>query len=109
MPKPTEQFISEPIVPVPGSLLAAPAARGEPGLPERFTWRGDEYRVTEVRSVWKTTGPCTSGSAEQYVRRHWYQAATEPPAVMTLYFDRQPRDSRHPKARWWLYTVSEDT
>ncbi len=104
-----ETLISEEVIPVPGSGLASTAARGEPALPSRFTWRGAEYRVTAVLHAWKTTGPCSHGSGELYVRRHWYTVSVEPPGVMTLYFDRQARQSRRPKARWWLYTLSAGT
>jgi len=103
-----ERFVSEPMAPEPGSGSASAAARGEPALPERFTWRGTAYRVAAVLEKWKTTGPCHSGSREQYVRRHWYHVRTEPPAVMTVYCDRQARDRRRPKARWWVYTATTD-
>ena len=101
-----ERFVSEPMVPEPGSGSASMAARGEPGLPDRFTWRGIEYRVAGVIEQWKTTGPCRSGSPEQYVRRHWWRVRTEPPAVMTVYCDRQARARKRPRARWWVYSAS---
>ena len=101
-----ERFISEAMTPVPSTGRASAAARGEPALPERFTWRGTEYRVAGVIEQWKTTGPCRSGSPEQYVRRHWYRVRTEPPAVMTVYCDRQARDRKRPRARWWVYSAS---
>jgi hypothetical protein len=100
-----EHFISEPMTPAAGMGDTAMMARGEPGLPQRFTWRGREYRVVEVLRTWKTTGPCTSGSDEQYVRRHWYAIRTEPPTVMSVYCDRQPKDRKRPKTRWFVYTV----
>jgi hypothetical protein len=25
--------------------------------------------------------------------------------TMTLYFERQPRSRKRPKARWWLFTI----
>jgi phosphoribosylglycinamide formyltransferase-1 len=103
-----ETLISEEVVPVPGSGLVSTATRGEPALPSRFTWRGTEYRITAVLNAWKTTGPCSHGSGELYVRRHWYTVSVEPPCVMTLYFDRQARQTRRPKARWWLYTISTE-
>ena len=101
-----ETFVSEEVVPVPGTGLASTAARGEPALPARFTWRGQEFRITAIVHTWKTTGPCSHGSAEQYVRRHWYTVTVEPAAQMTLYFDRQARQKGRPKARWWLYSLS---
>ncbi len=99
------EFISEPILPVPGHTQAAGMARGEPGLPLRFTWRDVEYRVDRVLETWKTSGPCHHGSGEMYLRRHWYRVATDPPLVMTLYCERQARTAKRPKARWFLYTV----
>lgn len=102
-----EQFICEPLTPVAGTGDAAAMAAGGPGLPARFVWRGTEYRVVSVVRTWKTTGPCRHGSSEIYLRRHWYTVVTDPPAEMTVYCDRQARDRRHPKARWWLYTVAK--
>ncbi len=101
----TERFISEPIQPVEGTFDPTGMTRGEPGLPQRFTWRDDEYAVTEVLEVWKEDGPCKSGSTEQYLRKHWFRVATEQGAEMTLYFQRQPRSKRQSKTRWWLYTI----
>jgi len=105
--KPTshEEFVSEPITPVRGSSAASAMARGEPGLPRRFTWRDTEYRVTGVVRSWKTSGPCRNGSREVYLRRHWHRVVTDPPAVMTLYCERTPFDVRRPKGRWYLYTL----
>ncbi|MBN2582590.1 MAG: cytoplasmic protein [Planctomycetes bacterium] len=102
-----EQFVSEEIQPAAGSFAAAAMARGQPGLPEQFSWRGTEYRVVELLRQWKTTGPCHSGSDELYVRRHWFHVRVEPAAEMTLYCDRQARNTRRPKARWWLYTIGK--
>ena len=101
-----EEFICEPAVPVAGTGDAAAMSRGEPGLPGRFVWRKTEYRVLGVVRQWKTTGPCRNGSDEVYLRRHWYQVLVEPRAVMTLYCDRQAKDRRRPKRRWWVYSVS---
>ncbi|HUT58324.1 MAG TPA: DUF6504 family protein [Phycisphaerae bacterium] len=104
-----EQFVSEPITPVPGTADVRAMARGEPGLPGRFTWRGREYRVAEVIQSWKTSGPCRSGGGEVYLRRHWHKILTEPCQVMKVYCERQARSSRRPKARWWLYSIEEGT
>jgi len=101
-----EQFICEPLTPVAGAGDAAAMARGEPGLPAVFTWRDVEYRVAGVIRTWKTSSPCRSGSAEMYLRRHWYEILTDPPLVMTVYCDRQAKDRKRPKARWWVYTIA---
>ena len=104
-PKSREEFVSEEIVPVPGTGRAPAMARGEPGLPERFTWRGATYRVAGVIGQWKTSGPCTSGSDERYLRRHWYRIVTAPAATMVVYCERQARSRRRAKSRWFLYTT----
>ena len=99
-----EDFVGEPIEPAAGTGDTAAMARGEPGLPARFTWRKTEYRVVAVVSNWKTSGPCRNGSDELYLRRHWFRIRTDPPATMTVYFDRQARNRKKPTARWWLYS-----
>ena len=101
------EFIDERIIPVPGAGDAAAMARGEPGLPARFIWRGREYRIAGLIEKWKTSGPCRSGAAEVYLRRHWYKVLTDGPAVMTIYCDRQAKDRKRPKRRWWVYSVAK--
>jgi len=100
-----EQLIAEAITPVRGTMAAAGMARGEPGLPMRFAWRGREYAVAEVLGRWKETGPCHHGSGERYVRKHWFEFRTEDGCVMKVYFERQPRSAREKHKRWWLHTV----
>ena len=106
-PKGRQEFVSEEIAPVSGTGRAAAMARGEPGLPERFTWRDREYRVLGVIEQWKSSGPCKSGSDEMYLRRHWYRIVTEPHAVMSVYCERQARSRKRATSRWFLYTVEE--
>ena len=101
-----EEFICEQIIPVAGTADVAAMTRREPGVPKRFCWRGTEYRLAGVIRKWKTMGPDVGGGREMYVRRHWYKILTEPPAVMTIYFDRQAKDRKRPKARWWIYSAS---
>ncbi len=102
-----ERFVSEPVTPVEGTGDAGMMSRGGPGLPRRFVWRGREYEVEALLETHRTLGPCTSGSDERYVRRHWFTVRTATGETMTLYFDRQARRGHSPKARWWLYTVRE--
>jgi len=101
-----EQFVCEELTPEPGSFDAAGMARGEPGLPQRFTWRGVQYRVAGMIKQWKTSSPCRNGGSEMYLRRHWYQVLTEPRATMTVYCDRQAKNRKHPKSRWYVYSAS---
>ncbi len=99
------RFIGERIVPAAGSADARGMSRGEPGVPATFTWRDREYAVAAVLERWKTTGPCTSGANEQYVRKHWFRVRTASGEEMTIYFERQARSGRERKARWWLYAI----
>ena len=98
-----ERFISEPIRPVAGTADTHGMARGEPGLPERFVWRGQEYTVDRVLAQWKETSGCKSGGDERYVRKHWFHVRTTTGDEVKIYFERQPRSGRQRKLRWWLY------
>jgi hypothetical protein len=102
-----DQFICEPLTPVRGSFDTAGMARGEPGLPLRFTWRGREHAVVNVLKVWKTSSR-EKGGTEIYLRRHWWTLTTDTGLTLTLYCDRQAKVRRRPKARWWVYTVAAD-
>jgi len=102
-----DQFVSEAITPVDASFDTASMSTGEPGLPLCFRWRDADYRVARVLDKWRTTGDCRHGSAEQYVRKHWFRVETTEGTEMVLYFDRQPR-SRQNKMRWWLATISKE-
>ncbi len=99
------RFIGEPIEPVIETMDTRRMATGEPGLPRRFRWRGEEHEIVAVLEQWRQTGPCTSGSDEQYVRKHWYRVRTAAGAVMKLYFERQARSGRERKVRWWLHSL----
>jgi len=107
MSDPSERFVCEAIKPVRGAMDTLGMARGEPGLPLRFLWRGREYAVAEVLERWKETGPCTSGSGERYVRKHWFRVRTTTGEEMKLYCERRPRSGRERLKRWWLYTVAD--
>lgn len=104
MPR-TEQFISEPITPVPGTTDTARMAVGEPALPGRFTWRGEQYAVLEVLAIWKQAGPSKGGQGSIYLRKHWYRVKTDAGIEMTVYFQRQPASRARAKDRWYLYSI----
>jgi hypothetical protein len=103
-----ERFISEPIIPLTETADTSRMAIGEPGLPQKFFWRGRTVCVKAVLRSWRETGKCRHDSPEMYVRKHWYEVATESDGIMKLYFDRQPRLGRKRKeARWWLFSIRE--
>ena len=100
-----ETFVGEAILPEDMSFTVAPMARGLPGLPRKFSWRGRDYAVLEVLEEKKETGDCTHGSGERYVRKHWFTVRTTGDLVMRIYFERQERSSGG--SRWRLYSVRE--
>ena len=100
----SERFISEPLEPIGAAFDADAMARGEPGLPRRLRWRGEEIEILEVLRSWRDTGPCRHGSGERYLRKHWYEVRTASGAALRIYFERQPRGGRK-AARWWLYSM----
>jgi len=103
----TERFVSEPITPVTTTCDTSRMAIGEPGLPRQFVWRGSTIEIAAVLCTWRETGRCRHGSAEMYVRKHWYEVTTVANGIMTIYFDRHPRHGRK-EARWWLLSIREN-
>jgi hypothetical protein len=101
-----ERFIDEPITPVAATCDISRMSAGEPGLPREFLWRGVTFEVASVLRSWRETGKCRYGSAELYVRKHWFEVVTASGATMKIYFDRQRRGGRK-TPRWWLFSVSE--
>ena len=94
------QLIGEPITPITEWVDTSRMAPGDPGLPERFIWRGGEIVVAEMLERWKDTGPCHHGSGERYVRKHWFRIRTTDGRVTNPHFERQV-SKREAKSRWW--------
>ena len=103
-----ESFIGEDITCKSGTFDTSAMARGEPGLPTEFTWRGNNYAIAQVLKKWKTTSQCVSGADEQYVRKHFYTIQTTKGEVMTIYCSRAPvRGKGKLKGRWVLYMIGQ--
>ena len=101
-----ERFVSEAIKPLTETADTSRMAIGEPGLPLKFVWRGRTISITTVLRSWRETGRCRHGSPEMYVRKHWYEVATDSYGIMKLSFERQPRRVKK-GARWWLFSIRE--
>lgn len=102
----TRSFVSEPIVPLPGTFDAAGMSRGEPGLPRRFRWRRREFAVAQELERWREHGDCRNGSGERYVRKHGFRVRTEDGSVLRIYFQRTVgRGKISNSARWWLHSI----
>jgi Domain of unknown function (DUF6504) len=97
-----EQFVSEALQPVAGTLDLSGMARGEPGLPRRFIWRDEEHEVAEVLETWKS---CGLSSGDLYLRRHWYKIRTQGGLVLTIYCQRTGVSKSSRKSRWWVYSM----
>ncbi len=98
------ETVLEPVEVETGRFDAAAMARGEPGIPRRFLWRGRTYDVVEVLGpADREVGPCHSGSDETYVRRHVTRARTACGAIVTLSGERGGRRGAAP--RWILRQI----
>jgi hypothetical protein len=106
MGPPVHDFISESITPAGGTFDSVAMARGEPGLPAAFNWRGRSYRVVAQVSRWKDTS-AEGGRAggEVYLRRHYFKLHMDSGQVWTVYFVRQTPKSGPPANRWFLYLI----
>ena len=98
-------FVSEPIVPVPGTFDTAGMSRGEPGVPRQFRWRRKLFTVAQHLESWRDHGDCRNGSGERYVRRHIYRVRTDDGSILRLYFQRTTGRGPAPKTRWWLHSI----
>lgn len=98
-------FVSEPIRPAGDAFDAAAMARGEPGLPAAFVWRGETLRVTHRLGQWKESSP-EGGRAgnEVYLRRHCYELEMSDGSRWVVYFTRQPQRGGRPRQRWFLFS-----
>jgi len=109
-----ERLISEPLQPL---FLAADdrsrsdesefQAVGEPMLPQRFVWRGEELTIAEVTERWKEYSRPGATMPERYLRKHWYRIRTGEGREMKIYFERQARSKAGAKQRWWLFSMFE--
>lgn len=103
-----ETFIGEPIEPKPGSFDSAMMARGGPGIPRVFTWRGREYHVAGVIETWHTKERGHGMDRQyRYVRKHFYRIKTTTGEIMTITFDRKPQSGRgKSRQRWSLFSIA---
>jgi len=98
-----EEFISERIKPDASTFNAFALIGGEPGMPGKFTWRGESFEVAEVLEKWKETGRAREGGTSRYLRKHWFRIRTTSGDEMKIYFERSARSAKGQKTRWWLY------
>jgi hypothetical protein len=102
-----QKFISESIKPVIETTDTDAMATGGPGLPYEFIWRGKPLGIANVIRTWHETGPCTHGSGERYVRKHWFEVETTSHLKAKIYFERKPRGKKLTE-RWWLFSIENN-
>jgi len=105
-----EHLVSEPLQPLfSGAGVESGEnefqAVGEPMLPERFVWRGEELAIAEVIERWKEYSRPGAAMPERYLRKHWYRIRTVAGQEMKIYFERQARSKAGAKQRWWVFSV----
>ena len=92
------QFVSEAIAP--GADFDTDAmGRGEPGLPNTFTWRSETLVIAELLVKRKGT---KTDRGDVYVKRHYFDVRLADGRSATIYFERQAKANQ---PRWWLYTL----
>lgn len=103
-----DEFVSERITPAGKTFDATAMASGEPGLPEAFTWRGETYAIIRCVGRWKeTSAEGARAGGDVYLRRHCFELEMTDGKRWVVYFVRQTPKSGTPKARWFLYTITE--
>ncbi len=97
------EFISEPITPLAGTADSAAMARGLPGLPAGFEWRGVRYRVAHTIDAWKWSSRAgSSAQGQAYLRRHYFRLRLSDGSTWTVYCLRQAPRSGPGARRWYL-------
>lgn len=100
------EFVGESIMPHGGTFDTSRMARGEPGLPTGFVWRGRSVDVVQELSAWKESSrEGGKASGELYLRRHYFKLRMSDGATWTVSFLRQSPRSGSPKKRWFLFTI----
>jgi len=92
-------FVSEPIQPDVETMDPAQIARGEPGAPHAFTWRGTRYEVAQIARTWRSF---KVDRGERYVDRHWFELVLRSGETVKVYCLRRERTS----ARWFIFSIS---
>jgi hypothetical protein len=106
---PDQEFVSEPIVPEPGSFTTGPMAAGLGSLPAAFTWRNRRYEIIECFDQAKVSAP--EGGVEgheRYLRRQVFSVRLHTGQAATLYLERHARrgaSRRAARRRWFLYSI----
>ena len=109
-PPQTGEFVSEPITPDAGTFQPEAMARGQPGLPSGFTWRGRHYAIRELLDEWKHSEAYNhTPGGDRYYRKHYFRVRVDRGERMTLYAVRHVKPGENQRKRWWLYSIERGT
>lgn len=100
--RPGPRSVLEPVEALPGAFDAGSLARGAPGVPRRFVWRGRTYEVEAVLGDDRAAGGVRRTNVEGYVRAHAFRVRTTTGEVMLLSGARGPSRGAE---RWVLRSV----
>lgn len=107
------QFIDEPIQ---VEFDAPPALEKSPPCPQRFTWRGQIFTITNTLEEWVDTArrgrmarnmsPAHLSSAARSgswgVGRFYFRVRVNTGQIFEIYYDRAPQDADNRKGGWFL-------
>ncbi len=107
------KFISEPVTVY---FSSPPAFTKKPPSPNQFTWRGDEFIITECLSEWSDfsrRGRMAKNMQPQHARvaanrgswgvgRFFFEVRTQCGRFFRLYYDRAPADAVDRAGQWVL-------
>jgi hypothetical protein len=103
-PRPAVRTVMEPVTPEAGSFDPRAMARGEPGVPRRFGWRGTTYVVAEVLGTRREVENYSGAAKDGYAKRHVVRVRTESGEVMSL---SASRGARGHATRWILREIED--
>jgi len=107
------KFISETIE---VHFLRQPTLEKKPGPPDSFTWRDENFTISEVLSEWhdyKRRGRMLRNMHPQHaavathrgswgVGQDYYRICTRDGRYFDIYYDRSPKDVDNRKGTWFL-------
>jgi hypothetical protein len=107
------RFIGEPIQAV---FNHEPLLEKKQGCPDGFTWRGEDFSVTEMLEEWHDytrRGRAARNMQPQHaevakvkgswgVGRDYFTVRTKDGRIFTIYFDRAPVDAHIHASGWFL-------
>ena len=92
----------------------------KPPCPDAIIWRGDEIRIVELMSSWSDfnrKGTSTKNMREKHLSRaktkgswgvgkFYFKVKDYLGRILTLYYDRSPRNAFDRKGKWFLFTIA---